>query len=109
MLDSSLTFHTTTRPERDRVVVLAQGELDVATVPRLEQEVRELRAAGSASIVLDLRELTFMDSTGVRLLLQFDAEARSDGFSFAILDCEGPVRRVLTLTGVAHRLAHAQP
>jgi anti-sigma B factor antagonist len=109
MLDSASTFRTTTHSDRDRVVVLAQGELDIATVPRLEQELRELRAAGSASIVLDLRELTFMDSTGVRLLLQLDAEARSDGFSFAILDCEGPVRRVLTLTGVADRLAHAEP
>jgi anti-sigma B factor antagonist len=109
MLDSASTFFVTVRPESDRVVVLAQGELDVATVPLLEHEVRALRAAGSASIVLDLRELTFMDSTGVRLLLQLDAEARSGELSFAILDCEGPVRRVLALTGVADRLPHARP
>jgi anti-sigma B factor antagonist len=91
-----------------RARVAVSGELDLGTAGRLERCLAELLERREA-VLLDLRELTFMDSTGVRLLLQFDAEARSDGFSFAILDCEGPVRRVLTLTGVAHRLAHAQP
>ena len=111
MLDSSSMspiFRLTTRQDDDRVVVVAHGELDVATVPRLEQAVQALRPEARA-IVLDLREVTFMDSTGVRLLLQLDAQARSDGFSFAILDCEGPVRRVLALTGIADRIPHAEP
>jgi anti-sigma B factor antagonist len=106
---SSPTFRLATRPDGDRAVVVAHGELDVATVANLEHAVRELRASGISSIVLDLRELGFMDSTGVRLLLQLDAEARADGFSLAIADSEGPVRRVLTLTGVAERLRYAEP
>ncbi|HEV7774196.1 MAG TPA: STAS domain-containing protein [Conexibacter sp.] len=57
-----------------------------------------MRSRGFATIVLDLRQLTFMDSTGLRLLLRLDAESRSDGFRFAIVDGEGPVRRLLELT-----------
>jgi len=105
VIDSSSTFRVTTRPERDRVVVAAHGEIDLATVSVLDTEVQDLRARGFREIVLDLRAVTFMDSTGVRLLLQLDAESRSDGFSFEILDADGPVRRVLTLTGVNARLA----
>jgi anti-sigma B factor antagonist len=110
MLDSAFppTFRLMPLRDGDRVVVVAHGELDVATVPQLEQAVQAVRAQTSA-IVVDLREVTFMDSTGVRLLLQLDAQARTDGFSFAILDCEGPVRRVLTLTGIADRIPHAEP
>jgi anti-sigma B factor antagonist len=110
MQDSSSTFRLTTQPESDRVLVVAHGELDLATVPSIDAEVAELRARGVTSIVLDLREVSFMDSTGVRLLLQLDAESRADGFSFAIVDAvEGPVRRILELTGVDGRLPRAEP
>ena len=106
---SSPTFRCTSHADGDRVVVVAHGELDLATVPQLERTVQELRSRGARAVVLDLRELGFMDSTGVRLLLQLDAESRADGFSFAIVDRDGPVRRVLTLTGVANRLRYAEP
>lgn len=109
MNDLSATFRLTMRQESDRVVVIAHGELDLATVPHLEERVQELRSSGVRSIVLDLRELSFIDSTGVRLLLQLDGESRADGFDFSIIDVEGPVRRVLVLTGIGDRLQQAQP
>jgi anti-sigma B factor antagonist len=108
VIDSSSTFRVTTRPYRDRMVIVAHGEIDLATVSVIDQEVQDLRARGFKEIVLDLRGVTFMDSTGVRLLLQLDAESRSDGFSFSIIDAEGPVRRVLMLTGVQERLSQAE-
>jgi len=58
--------------------------------------------------LFDLRAVTFIDSPAVRLLLPLDAESRADGFSFSIMDSDGPVRRVLTLTGVQARLAQAE-
>jgi anti-sigma B factor antagonist len=105
---SSPLLAITTHIDGERVVVAVRGELDLATAPQLEGEVQALRSRGFASIVLDLRELTFMDSTGIRMLLMLDDAARTDGYAFAIVDCEGPVRRVLALTGVADRLAYAE-
>lgn len=105
MLSSPL-FRVDVEPERERVRVIPHGELDLATVSQLETRIEELRSRGFATIVLDLRQLAFMDSTGLRLMLQLDAEARSDGFRFSIIDCEGPVRRVLELSGLDGRFEH---
>jgi len=100
---SSPLFHVEVRPEHEheRVRVVPHGELDLATVPQLEAEIARLRASGCATILLDLRRLAFMDSTGLRLLLRLHDQARSDGFRLAIADREGPVRRVLEITRTA--------
>jgi anti-sigma B factor antagonist len=55
-----------TEPGLTRIVL--RGELDLGTAPRVDREIAQARQRGDA-IDLDLRELTFMDSTGVRLLL----------------------------------------
>lgn len=101
-------FQVAVRPERDRVLVIPQGELDLVTVDQVEREVQQLRFRGFIDITLDLRQLTFMDSTGLCLLLRLDAAARSDGSSFAIIDAEGPIRRLLTLTRLRERFRHAK-
>jgi anti-sigma B factor antagonist len=104
----SRPFRLTAKRERDRVVLEAQGELDLATVPAVDREVQELCASGCRSIVLDLRPLTFIDSSGLSLLLRLDAQARSDGFSFAIVEGDGPVRRLLALTNLTGEFEHAE-
>jgi len=101
-------FRVTSRSDGARTVVEAHGELDLATVPAVEGEVQELRARGARRIVLDLREVTFMDSSGLSLLLRLDAEARSNGLTFAIVEGEGPVRRLLELTDLADGFRHAE-
>lgn len=101
-------FRVTTRSDGARTVVEAHGELDLGTVPAVEREVQELREQGVKQIVLDLRELTFIDSSGLSLLLRLDAEARSNGFSFAIVEGEGPVRRLLELTDLADGFQRAE-
>jgi anti-sigma B factor antagonist len=101
-------FRLTTRRENDRVVLEAKGELDLSTVPVVDREVQELRTGGCRSIVLDLRPLTFIDSSGLNLLLRLDAQARSDGFAFAIIEGDGPVRRLLALTNLTDDFEHAE-
>jgi anti-anti-sigma factor len=59
--------------------------------------------------VLDLRQLTFMDSTGLHLLLRLDADARSHGRSFSIIETDGAVARLLTIAGRRDRFQHATP
>lgn len=95
-------FAVDVRLEPNRVVVCPRGELDVATVGVLEGRMRSLCDTGTA-LVLDPGGLTFIDSTGLRLLLRVQAYAERAGCSFAILDRRGPVRRLLTLTRLLDR------
>jgi anti-anti-sigma factor len=80
------------------------GALDLATVPILESALTALRQAGFRRLILDLSGLGFMDSTGLRCILVRDAEARQDGFSFALVAAPRAVQRVFELTGTAARL-----
>jgi anti-sigma B factor antagonist len=66
---------------RHRLVV--SGELDVATVPDLRAAVRR-SSREAREVLLDLREVSFIDSSGLSLLVGIDAESRADGFGFAL-------------------------
>jgi len=90
--------------EGDAGRVGVRGALDLATVPILEAELAALRHAGFRRVILDLSELGFMDSTGLRCILERDAEARQDGFSFALIAGPPAVQRVFEVTGMATRL-----
>jgi anti-sigma B factor antagonist len=100
-------FRVIVEVEPDRVLVVPHGELDLETVGELETAI-ERHAREPVAVVLDLRQLTFMDSTGLHLLLRLDAEARSDDLTFTIVEGDGPVRRLLTLTGLRDRFAHTE-
>jgi anti-anti-sigma factor len=90
--------------EREAVRVRALGALDLATVPILEAEVAQLRDAGFRRLVLDLSGLGFMDSSGLRSIIELDAEARQDGFSIALVRGPRAVQRVFELTGTTAQL-----
>jgi anti-sigma B factor antagonist len=84
--------------------VVLQGELDIATSPKAEAELRRIEGGGVRLVVLDLRGLTFMDSTGLRLLVGADARARESGHRLAIVRGPDAVHRVLEITGLDTRL-----
>jgi anti-sigma B factor antagonist len=85
------------------------GELDLDTAPSLEDELAAVRAQGGERLVLDLRRLTFMDSTGLRLVIRWDGVARAEGFEFAIVPGSEVVQRVIRLTGMDDQLTVADP
>ena len=91
-------------PERDCVRVRPAGDLDMSTVPELRDELMELRRAGFRRMVLDLSELEFIDSTGLRLVLRLDAESREDGFKLRLVPGGAAIQRVFELTGTAGML-----
>ena len=91
-------------PQRDEVRVRPIGALDIATADVLEEQLVELRRSGFNRIVLDLAELSFMDSTGLRLILRWDAEARSDGLVLGLIAGPPQVQRIFELTGTIDRL-----
>ena len=95
--------------ERDTARIQAVGELDLATVPILDAELAALRDAGCRRLILDLSGLAFMDSTGLRCILRYDAEARQDGFSIALIPGPPAVQRVFQVTDTEARLPFIRP
>ena len=85
------------------------GDLDLDTVHRVEAALSELRGDGYGEIVLDLRGLTFMDSTGLRLVIRWHTAARDEGFQFAVVPGPEVVQRVFRLTGMDAHLTVAEP
>lgn len=86
------------------VHVLLTGELDISTAQRLEDDLRRIEADRPELVVLDLKQLSFMDSTGLRLLITADARAREDGRRLAIVQGNEMVQRVMRLTRLDERL-----
>jgi anti-anti-sigma factor len=87
-------------PHRDHVRVEPTGELDVHTCPPLRAQLDELWESGWTDIVLDLREVTFMDSTALHVVMDNHRRAARDAARFAIIDGPEAVGRVLTITGL---------
>ena len=85
------------------------GELDLSTADQVWETLEELRDAGFDRIVLDLRELTFMDSSGLHLIVRAREAAGEKGFDFALIDGNDPVCRILDLTGLREHLAFTRP
>jgi anti-sigma B factor antagonist len=84
--------------------VQPHGELDLHSVHRVETVLDDLRAEGCRDIVLDLRGLTFMDSTGLRLITSADSRAREQGRRVTIVQGPDAVKRVFTITRLDERL-----
>jgi anti-sigma B factor antagonist len=102
-------FQVEVRPDRELVVVEVHGELCLDTVPRLVERAGERVGSGFAQVVFDLREVTFLDSTGVRLLIETEHRAQNEGFRFAIVLDGGQPARVLELVGMTDRPARLRP
>jgi len=92
-------------PERDRVRVAPMGELDIATVPQLESTIRELVESGFDHVVLDLANVEFLDSTGLRLILRLHASADEDRLRFQVRPGPPAVQKIFTLSGTAELIA----
>lgn len=88
----------------DLLVVAVRGELDIATVDQFEEALATARASSPATLVIDLRELEFMDSTGLRAILLADQKATEDGLALALIRGPQAVHRVLELTRVTDHL-----
>src|SRR3954452_1093473 len=75
-----------------------EGELDLASAPRVQRTVEPLCAHGVDRLILDLRGVRFIDSSGLNLLLRLDAGARADGYELALVHGDRNVRRLFELT-----------
>jgi anti-sigma B factor antagonist len=91
-------------PERDLVRVCPSGEVDMGTVGQVREQLETVTATGAKHVVLDLRGVTFLDSTGLQLVLEADAASRAQGWKFGLIGGPAHVQQVFDLTGPRARL-----
>ncbi|MGI9080772.1 MAG: STAS domain-containing protein [Thermoleophilaceae bacterium] len=93
-----------TRQREGLVQVALRGELDLSTVEQVEQELRRVEEQGEKLLVLDLAGLSFLDSTGLRLMVTADQRARQEGRRLTIVKGPETVHRVFTITKLDEQL-----
>ena len=100
------SFELSVDSDEERVTFTPRGELDLATAPELEDKVLGALREGGRQVVLDLRELSFMDSTGVRTIVAAHQTAEQGGCELRVVrpDRDSPVSRVIEISGIDEAL-----
>jgi anti-sigma B factor antagonist len=88
----------------DTVVLHLDGELDLASAELLEGELQRAEVADAATVVLDLRDLQFVDSAGLRMIVGAHTHARERGQEFAVTRGPEQVQRLLAITRIGEHL-----
>ena len=97
-------FRVEVRNADATTVISVSGELDLASSPALEDELERVARSDAQLVVVDLRSLEFMDSTGLSVLVRAHQRAEENGRRLGLVNGSQQVQRLLTLTGVADRL-----
>jgi anti-anti-sigma factor len=92
------------RTAPDRVVLKLHGELDLLGAPLLQKQIDDAGIDAREILVLDLQDLQFIDSAGLRVILAAHESARQRGQEFALTRGGDQVRRLLSVAGVDERL-----
>ena len=99
-----------TSERADGVHVQLSGELDISTASNVEARLMELERRSPERLILDLRRVNFIDSTGLSMIINADGRARKDGRRLTIVSGDGVPRRILRTVGLEDRLdVHSEP
>jgi anti-anti-sigma factor len=101
--EDEIEFGIDERRHEGTVVLALHGDLDLASADVVRARLDELRAAGTPAL-LDIDELDFMDSSGLRLILDVAAASDASGWPFSITHGPEQVRRLFESTCVTARL-----
>lgn len=98
----------------DLLTVAVGGEVDLATCPALDDEIRHaIDAEGVTAVQVDLSAVSFLDSSGIALLLRGRRRADERGVAYQVIGARGMTQEVLEITGVWAHLSgdpgHTQP
>jgi anti-anti-sigma factor len=96
-------FDVATYRGNSALVVAPRGEVDLATVDLVREAVEREKEPGE-DLVLDLREVGFMDTSGLRYVLELNDRASRDGYNLRLVKGPRPVQRVFEVSGVERRL-----
>jgi len=97
-------FRVEVRNEGTATIIAVSGELDLASSPALQEELDRVAGSDSELLIIDLRELDFMDSTGLSVLVRAHQRAEEQDRQLAMVKGPQQVQRLLSLTGVGERL-----
>jgi anti-sigma B factor antagonist len=88
------------RREGDAAVVSARGDIDLSTLAKATAALDGARA-GARSLVLDLRDVGFMDTSGLSLIIEEQRRAAATGYRFAVIRGSRRVQRLFEIAGLA--------
>jgi anti-anti-sigma factor len=88
------------RREDDAVLVSARGDIDLSTLAKATAALDAARA-GVRTLILDLREVGFMDTSGLRLVIEEQRRAAEAGYRFAVVRGSSRVQRLFEIAGLA--------
>jgi anti-sigma B factor antagonist len=103
-MSSEESLQITTRQGADRIVFELEGEIDLLNAPVLESALEQAGLNGAGGLVLDLRKVTFIDSTGLRTIFAVRNQARERGQAFAVTPGSEQVQRLLAVTRLGEHL-----
>ncbi len=92
------------RQERDRIVLTLHGELDLLTAPLLQNQIESGAVDVADILVLDLDDVQFIDSAGLRVVLAAHARAAERDQTLALTSGSPQVQRLLSIAGVSGHL-----
>jgi anti-anti-sigma factor len=97
-------FRVEVRSQGRAAVVVVSGELDLASGPELEHALETVSGSPAEQLVIDLRQLDFMDSTGLSIIVRAHQRLADEGRELGLVKGPLQVQRLLDLTGVAQRV-----
>jgi anti-sigma B factor antagonist len=97
-------FRVEVREQDGAALIAISGELDLASAPALEETLDHALKSDVRLVILDLRDLEFMDSTGLSVLVRGHQAAEEAGRRLTLIQGPPQVKRLLNLTGVTERL-----
>jgi anti-anti-sigma factor len=97
-------FTVQLQPRADVALITVSGELDIASAPEFEQALDQIRSEQTKLVIVDLRKLEFMDSTGLSIIVRAHQRLSESDCELTLIKGQPQVQRLLDLTGVADRL-----
>lgn len=98
-----------TREQGTTTVIELAGEWDLAGAPAARQAIASALTGRPERVVLDLRRLTFIDSSGLHAAIELARRSAAENVPLAIIPGPRAVQRVFEITGVAERLPFIAP
>jgi anti-sigma B factor antagonist len=86
------------------IVITLEGELDIGSAAPVQAEIERSIESGADLVIVDLRQLRFMDSTGMSIFVRADRTARASGGRFALTQGGAKIQRLFSRTGLDARL-----
>lgn len=100
----SVPFEVDALADGDRQTFVLRGELDLSSADKVGAMLSQACSAGPSALVIDLSEVTYMDSSGLRLIIATSHQCHENKTEFALVPGPPEVQRLFDLTGATENL-----